>query len=193
MITVDCSPVIKALALLWLLLPLLTALIVPALFSRGAHNLVLQESRIFYLWMGAIGGGWMLLGLGLVPFLGAHGASLARALLMAVGWSAAAGAWLGPSVVELRYRPLPSAVGEPVEFRPSGSAGHMVQLSPTSGDAASARFLVPQVWWNPTYARAGNKPVKGKVYKGGGDLWFADLEDQESGGPQVPSLRPPSP
>jgi len=164
---------VKALGIVWLLLPLLTALFIPPLLSRGSDNFVLQESRVSYLCMAAIGGSWMVLGLGLVPLLGVHGSSLAKALLMVVGWSAVAGAWLGPSVVELRYRPPASAVGEPVEFLPSGHAGHMVDLSPTSGDAASAKFRVPQQWWNPAYARAGNKAIKGRVYKGGRNLWFA--------------------
>lgn len=173
---VDCSPVIKVLGAVWMLLPLLSALIVPRIFNRGASYFVLEECRLSYLYMGAIGGSWMLFGLGLVPFLGAHGSSLARALLLAVGWSAAVGAWVGPPVVELRYRPPVSAVGEPVEFLPSGSAGHMVDLSPTSGDATSAKFRVPQQWWNPAYARAGNKAIKGKVYKGGRNLWFARFD-----------------
>jgi hypothetical protein len=45
MITVDCSSVIKALAVLWMLLPLLTALFVPRLLSRGTYNLVPRLTR----------------------------------------------------------------------------------------------------------------------------------------------------
>jgi hypothetical protein len=41
-----------------------------------------------YLYMAAFGGSWILLGLALVPFLGVHGSSLAKALLLAIGWSA---------------------------------------------------------------------------------------------------------
>jgi hypothetical protein len=173
--TFDCSPAIKALALVWLVVPLAAAL-VPMLLTRDVDLPIVQEGRTPFLFMGIIAGGWMMLGLGLVPFLGVHGSSLAKALLVAVGWSAAAGAWWGPAIVEQRYRPSSSAVGEPVEFLPRGRAGQMVKVSPTSGDAVAARFLVPQTWWNEAYARAGNKPVKGKVYKGGQNLWFARFD-----------------
>lgn len=173
--TLDCSPAIKGLALAWLLLPLAGAL-VPMLLSRGVQAPFVQEGRISYVFMAAIGGGWMLLGLGLIPLLGLHGSSLAKALLMAVCWSAIAGAWWGPTVVELSYRPPASAPGQPAEFLPTGRAGHMVRISPTSGEATSASFLVPQQWWNDAYARAGNRAVKGTVYKGRGDLWFARLD-----------------
>jgi hypothetical protein len=173
--TLDCAPAIKALWTAWWLLPLIAVGVVWFL-TRGASGPVLQESRISFHYMAAIGGSWMLLGLALAPFLGAHGSALAKQLLLAAGWSATAGAWFGPTIVEWRYRPPSSAAGELVEFLPTGRAGHMVQLSPTSGDAASAGFLVPQEWWNATYARAGNKAIKGKVYKGGRNLWFARFD-----------------
>jgi len=173
--TFDCSPAIKGLALAWLLLPLAGA-VVPLLLNRGVPAPIVEEGRLSFVFMAGIGASWMLIGLALLPLLGVHGSSLAKALLMAVCWSAIAGAWWGPTVVELAYRPARSAVGERAEFVPSGRAGHMVKVSPTSGDAAAARFLVPQAWWNDAYARAGNRPVKGRVYKGGRNLWFARLD-----------------
>ena len=174
--TFDCSPLIKALWYVWFLVPFAGLLVLPFL-SRGDKTAVLQESWITFHVGAVVGGSWMLLGLSLVPLLGVHGSSLAKALLFAVGWSAAAGAWWAPAIVGIRYRPAGSAIGEPVDFLPSGSAGHMVQVSPTSGEATSARFLVRQEWWNKAYARAGNKPVKGKVYKGGQNLWFASFDE----------------
>jgi hypothetical protein len=173
--TLDCSPAVKGMALAWLLLPLAGA-VVPMLLTHGVPAPIVQEGRTSFVFMGAIGGAWLLLGLSLVPLLGLHGSSLAKALLMAVAWSAVTGAWWGPTVVELAYRPPAWAAGEPAEFLPSRRAGHMVKVSPISGEAASARFLVPQAWWNEAYARAGNRPVKGRVYKGRGNLWFARLE-----------------
>ena len=176
-LALDCSPAIKTLGIFWILLPLAGVFILP-LFDRGdSSGLVLQESWITFRTGLVIGGSWMLVGLGLVPLLGVHGSSLAKALLLAVGWSATAGAWWAPPVVALRYRPAASAVGEPAEFRPSGDARISVVVSPTSGEAASARFMVPKKWWNEAYARAGNRPVKGKVYKGGRNLWFASFDD----------------
>jgi hypothetical protein len=191
MITVDCSPVIKALALLWILLPL-AAMFVPPLSGRGTLVVVVQQTRISYVFMGAIGGSWMLLGLGLVPFLGVHGSSLGKALLMAVGYSAIVGLGWGPAFVELRWGPPTSAVGEPVEFVPTGWVGHATEVRPASGGATDARFWFPKEEWNPAYARAGNKPVKGRVYMGGRDLWFAKLDAQENGGPDSIPVPPAS-
>ncbi|HVY38059.1 MAG TPA: hypothetical protein VHM31_08990 [Polyangia bacterium] len=173
--TLDSSAPVKALAIAWILLPLVAAFVLSRLAQRDLVPIV-QESWVSLRVGAAVAGGWLLLGLGLVPFLGVHGSGLAKALLVALGWSAAAGAWLGPAVVELMFRPAPSDVGEPVDFMPIGHAKQMVKVSPTSGDAASARFLVPQVWWNEAYARGGNKPVKGRIYKGKQNLWFARFD-----------------
>ena len=72
------------------------------------------------------------LGLALVPFLGVLGSSLAKAMLVVVGWSAAIGAWWGPTVVTLSYHPPASAAGAPVEFMPNGRAGRMEEAQAKS-------------------------------------------------------------
>jgi hypothetical protein len=173
-LTLNCSPAIKAVWIAWWLLPLLSMFVIGRLMPTGAP--VLQEGRIPNLFVVACGGCWMLLGLGLVPLLGVHGRSLASALTLVVGWSAIAGAWTGPAIVELIYRPPSSAVGEPVEFAPNGVNRGVLMLRPTSGEATSARFRIPPIDSLDAYTRAGNKPVKGRVYKGGRNLWFARLD-----------------
>jgi hypothetical protein len=118
----------------------------------------------------------MVLGMGIVPFLGVHGRSLAEALGLVIFWSAFTGAFHAEALVTLVYRPSPSAVGEPAEFAPNGVNRGVLMLRPTSGDAASARFRLPPVDSLEAYTRAGNKPVKGRVYKGNRGLWFARLD-----------------
>jgi hypothetical protein len=172
--TLDCSPAIKALWGVWFVLPFAAMFVIARLVPAGTP--LMQESMIVFRFMGAIGGCWMLVGLGIVPLLGAQGRSLTTALGLVVGWSAVSGLFLGPGVAELKYRPPASAVGEPVEFAPNGVNRGVLMLRPTSGAAASARFRLPPVDSVDAYARAGNKPVKGKVYKGGRDLWYARLD-----------------
>ncbi len=172
--TFNCGPAIKGLAIAWFVLPLAATIVLGRLIPAGAPYV--QESSISYRFIAAIGGSWMLLGLALLPFLGAHGRSIASALGLVIVWSGCAGAWMGPEVVEVIYRPPPSAVGVPVEFAANGVNRGVLTLRPTSGEAASARFRLPPMDSLDAYTRAGNRPVKGKVYRGGGDLWFARLD-----------------
>jgi hypothetical protein len=172
-LTLHCSPAIKAVSVAWWLLPLVADFAIARLIGTGAP--VVQEGRIPNLFVLACAGCWMLLGLGVVPFLGVRGQSLVDALVLIAGWSLFSGAWTGPALVALIYRPAPSAVGEPVEFAPNGVNRGVLSLRPTSGDAASAEFTLPPVDSPDAYARAA-KPVKGRVYRGGSNLWFARLD-----------------
>lgn len=172
----NCSPLLRTLWYVWLLLPFALLFVVPLLLSRDRQNGEMQESSTTYLYMAALGGSWMLIGLALVPFLGVHGSSLARALLVAIGWSAFLGDTGGHLAMDLRCRPPASTAGQPVEFVAVKSRGHMTEVRPTSGDAADARFLFRQEKWNSAYDRAGRQPVRGKVYRGRRDIWFADLD-----------------
>ena len=174
--TFNCSPLVRTLWYVWLLLPVALLLVVPRLLSRDSQFGEMQESNTAYLCMAALAGTWMLFGLALVPFLGVRGSSLARTLLVAIGWSAFLGYMGGQLVTDLRSRPSASTVGQSVEFVAVRSRGHMVEVRPSSGDAAAARFLFRQEKWNAAYERAGRQPVRGKVYKGRRNLWFADLD-----------------
>lgn len=174
--TFNCSPLVKALWYVWLLLPFALLFVVPALLNRGGLGGEMQVSKTTYLYTAALGGSWMVIGLAFVPFLGVHGSSLARALLVTIGWSAFLGQMWAQNVMDLRCRPPASTVAQPVEFVAVTSRGHMVEVRPASGDAAEARFLFRQEQWNAAYERAGRRAVKGKVYQGRHDLWFANLD-----------------
>jgi hypothetical protein len=63
-----------------------------------------------------------------------------------------------------------------VKFAAVKSWGHMVEVRPTSGEAADARFLFRQEKWNGAYERAGRAPASGKVYRGRRNFWYADLD-----------------